>query len=195
MDNPIPTVPQNPLPTTPIPVSNPVAQVGAIQPSVMPVQPPKPNRSKMMKIIIIVAIALTIISIVVFLFLSRNSKGNTGSNTVWNPGSVDNSLFTGQRYASGDVYLGSCFESEVPKQFEITSVGFLPKIGVVKPIGPKVDGAHYFPYIDIRFHENQNSRGGEILAEKNYPGLKPWIESLTGGNEIADRKVSFGTIR
>ncbi len=195
MDNSTPTIPQNPPSAESMPVTpNPTTQVGTIQPSVMPAPPPKTNRSKIIKIVIFSVIGLIILSVVVGLFLSRSSKGGMGSSAVWNPGEVDSSLFTGQRYNSGDVYLGSCFESGVPKNFEITSIGFLPKIGVVKPIGPKVDG-NYYPYIDIRFHENQNPIGEELLSESNYPELKSYIEGLTGGTEVTDRKVSFTTIK
>src|SRR5689334_1316506 len=116
------------------------------------------------KVIIIVAIALVVLMLlcgcgaVASYFLYQNYQTNqktqnSDNPNVWNGSAdYDKNLFETGRYKSGDVYLASCFESAVPKDFEITYSGFVPRVGVVKPKGPAVE-EYYYPYIDIRFHE------------------------------------------
>lgn len=138
-----------------------------------------------------------------FLFQRSKTEEKTGRKfseqidftEPWNgSGNYDSNLFSRDRYSSGDVYLASCFESAVPNNFEITAIGLVPRIGVVKPIGVDVEG-NYFPFIDIRFHENSNDITQELLTKKNYAIIEASTESLTGGGEVINKKVSFEKIK
>lgn len=114
---------------------------------------------------------------------------------VWNgPDDFDRNFFIKERYRSGDVSLASCFESAVPKNFEITATGLLPRIGVVKPIGPDV-GEQYFPYIDIRFHEDSSGQGEELLTKRKYPEIKQFIDDVVGGSSIVNKEIIFTKVK
>lgn len=179
---------------TVIPTPSNAPHVPETQPAVAPaitLGPTEPvSNKRQAKFIIGLVILILVVGVLTYSLFNFMNKGGE-SSTLWNSGDTDSSLFTSQRYNSGDVYLGSCFESAVPNRFEIISIGVLPRIGVVKPIGPKFDDV-YHPYIDVRFHDNQNDLGEELLTKKYYPGIKPWIESLVQGT---NHKVSFEKVK
>lgn len=114
---------------------------------------------------------------------------------VWNGSDdFDSFFFTKERYKSGDVYLASCFESATPKNFEITATGLLPRIGVVKPVGPDVKD-QYLPYIDIRFHEDPSGQGEALLTKRRYLEIKEFIDDVVDGSSIINKDIFFTKIK
>ncbi|VVA43783.1 hypothetical protein CANDROIZ_270002 [Candidatus Roizmanbacteria bacterium] len=170
-----------------------IPAVQTTQPIVPTVIPePTPKRNHIKTIIIVVILGLIIGTIIYFLFKSTN-KSNSNSIIAWNTvDNYDSSIFTGERYKSGKTYFNdACFDSNIPKQFEILDAGFSPRVGVVKPIGPRVT----LPYIDVAIGEVSGELGEDILTEKYNPSNSTKhirIEELTPGS---NRKVTFDSIK
>lgn len=144
-------------------------------------------------------ILLFLIPAVIGLVIYRNyiEKVSFEDNNaeVWNgSGEFDPSIFIKERYRSGDVSLASCFESAVPKSFEITATGLLPRIGVVKPIGPDIKD-QYFPYIDIRFHEDPSGQGEVLLTKRKYPEIKQFIDDVVEEGNIINKETIFTKVK
>lgn len=144
-------------------------------------------------------ILLFLIPAVIGLVIYRNyiEKVSLEDNNteVWNgSGEFDPSIFIKERYRSGDVFLASCFESAVPKSFEITATGLLPRIGVVKPIGPDTKD-QYFPYIDIRFHEDPSGQGEALLTKRKYPEIKQFIDDVVEEGNIINKETIFAQVK
>ena len=131
--------------------------------------------------------------------LRRNNplKETETNREVWNgTADYDRKLFEEEKHSSGDVYLASCFVSGVPKGYEIDQVGFVPRIAVVKPVGPKTEESRYVNFVDIRFLENHSGLKGEaVLDEKNFDSVRVAVNKFTNDKSIKDYKLYFTKVK
>lgn len=147
------------------------------------------------KFLILLFLIPAVIGLVIYRNYIEKVSLEDNNTEVWNgSGEFDPNFFIKERYKSGDVSLASCFESAIPNNFEITATGFLPRIGVVKPIGLDIKD-QYFPYIDIRFHEDPSRQGETLLTKRRYPEIKQFIDDVVDGSSIINKEIIFTKIK
>lgn len=148
------------------------------------------------KFFILLFLFPAVIGLMIYRNYIKKMSLEDNNTEVWNGSDeFDPNFFIKERYTSGDVYFVSCFESAIPKNFEITAMGLVPRIGVVKPIGPDVKD-QYFPFIDVRFHEVSSGQGEALLIKGKYSEAnKQFIEEAAGGNDVVNKEIIFTKVK